>query len=51
MAPPAPYLLVADVGRALLISTIVTLIALFGFGAIEGCMTGTPPWRSGLQWL
>jgi VIT1/CCC1 family predicted Fe2+/Mn2+ transporter len=49
--PLAPYVFVADVGRALLISTIVTLMALFGFGALKGRMTGTPPLRSGLQSL
>ena len=49
--PLAPYMLVGDVGRALLISIIVTLIALFGFGTLKGRMTGTPALRSGLQSL
>ena len=49
--PLAPYVFVADVGRAPHISTIVMLMALFGFGALKGRMTGTPPFRSGLQSL
>ena len=49
--PLAPYMLVADVGRALLTSVAVTLIALFGFGMLKARMTGTPPLRSGLQSL
>ena len=49
--PLAPYMLIADVHRALLTSTIVTLAALLSFGTLKGRMTGTPALRSGVQSL
>jgi VIT1/CCC1 family predicted Fe2+/Mn2+ transporter len=33
------------------VSVVVTLVALFVFGAFKGHFTGTPPLRSGLQTL
>jgi vacuolar iron transporter family protein len=34
---------------ALLVSILVTLIALLAFGYVKGRFTGTRPWRSALQ--
>lgn len=47
--PLAPYMLYADVQTALLVSVIVTLIALFLFGFFKGRFTGVNPLRGGLQ--
>jgi VIT1/CCC1 family predicted Fe2+/Mn2+ transporter len=47
--PLAPYLVVHDVSRALLISAVLTILALFGFGALKGRLTGIAPLASGLQ--
>lgn len=49
--PLAPYVLMRDVGEALLVSSAVTLSALFMFGYLKGRFTGTPAWRSALQTL
>src|SRR3984885_5697727 len=48
--PLAPYILIRqDVNLALVYSVIVTLVALFGFGAIKGHFTGVQPLRGGMQ--
>ncbi|GGJ70226.1 VIT1/CCC1 transporter family protein [Deinococcus aquiradiocola] len=47
--PLAPYALSLSVGRALLWSVVLTLVALFVFGALKGRFTGVPVWRSALQ--
>jgi vacuolar iron transporter family protein len=49
LIPLSPYLLVHTAATALMISVIVTLIALLIFGYIKGRFTGTRPLRSGLQ--
>jgi VIT1/CCC1 family predicted Fe2+/Mn2+ transporter len=49
LIPLAPYLLPVTVGRALVMSSVVTLIALAGFGAVRGRYTGTPPLRGAFQ--
>ena len=49
--PLAPYLFDVPVNTALLLSAIVTGIALAGFGAVKGHYTGTPRWRSALETL
>ncbi len=49
MVPLAPYMIASDLERALRISVIVTLIALFVFGYVKGRMTGISPLRGGLQ--
>jgi vacuolar iron transporter family protein len=49
--PLTPYILVPVAKIALLISVVVTLTALFLFGAFKGYFTGTPPLRSGIQTL
>ncbi len=48
--PLAPYMLIRqDVNMALIYSVVVTLLALFGFGAIKGHFTGVKPVRGGIQ--
>jgi vacuolar iron transporter family protein len=47
--PLSAYLTIADAHSALKVSTLVTLAALLGFGAIKGRFTGAPMLRSGLQ--
>ena len=49
--PLAPYVFIPDAHTALLVSAVVTLIALFVFGVFKGKFTGAPPLRSGLQTL
>jgi vacuolar iron transporter family protein len=49
LVPLAPYMVVGELSRALLISAAVTLAALFVFGFVKGRMTGISPWRGGLQ--
>jgi VIT1/CCC1 family predicted Fe2+/Mn2+ transporter len=47
--PLTPYILIHNLFTALLVSIIVTLIALFLFGYIKGRFTGTKPLKSGFQ--
>jgi vacuolar iron transporter family protein len=47
--PLSPYLLIPNLTTALVVSVIVTLIALLVFGYIKGRFTGTKPVRSGIQ--
>jgi VIT1/CCC1 family predicted Fe2+/Mn2+ transporter len=47
--PLAPYVFIADIQNALVVSAIVTLLALFAFGALKGRLTGSAPLRSGVQ--
>ncbi|GIV78014.1 MAG: hypothetical protein KatS3mg050_2408 [Litorilinea sp.] len=49
LVPLLPYLLWTSIQTALLISVIMTLSALFLFGAIKGHFTGIPVLRSGVQ--
>ena len=49
--PLSPYIFLPSAQSALLVSVIVTLAALFIFGAFKGLFTGTAPLRSGLQTL
>jgi len=49
--PLAPYVFIPYAHTALLVSAVVTLIALFVFGVFKGKFTGAPPLRSGLQTL
>lgn len=42
-------MLIPNLFTALLVSIVVTLIALFLFGYIKGRFTGTKPLRSGFQ--
>jgi VIT1/CCC1 family predicted Fe2+/Mn2+ transporter len=49
LIPLAPYILQKDLHTALLISVVVTLIALFLFGFFKGHFTGLNPLKSGAQ--
>lgn len=47
--PLAPYMILDQASSALHASVIITLIALFVFGAIKGRLTGGGSWRSAIQ--
>jgi VIT1/CCC1 family predicted Fe2+/Mn2+ transporter len=49
LIPLAPYILLKDLHTALLVSVVLTLIALFLFGFIKGRFTGLNPLKSGAQ--
>ena len=49
LVPLAPYMLMAELYRALTVSVAVTLAALFLFGVVKGKFTGISPLRGGLQ--
>jgi vacuolar iron transporter family protein len=49
LIPLAPYMFSHTTSRALLLSIVLTLIALFIFGFVKGRYTGTRPLRSALQ--
>ena len=50
LVPLAPYMLIRqNVTTALIYSIVVTLLALFVFGAIKGHFTGVKPLRGGMQ--
>jgi vacuolar iron transporter family protein len=49
LIPLAPYMLLPSAQVALLVSVLVTLLALAVFGYVKGRFTGAQPWRSGLQ--
>ena len=49
VVPLSPYFFIRDVPTALLLSVVVTLIALFGFGYIKGRFTTPRPFRSAWQ--
>ncbi|GMK40303.1 hypothetical protein PCCS19_33590 [Paenibacillus sp. CCS19] len=47
--PLSPYIWIAESAAALLVSTIVTLLALFVFGYVKGRFTGLKPFKSAWQ--
>jgi vacuolar iron transporter family protein len=47
--PLSPYMVLPSAHVALLVSVLVTLLALAIFGYVKGRFTGARPWRSGLQ--
>ena len=47
--PLGPYIVVSVAHNALIMSVIVTLVALAVFGFIKGRFTGTKPFRGALQ--
>jgi vacuolar iron transporter family protein len=49
LIPLAPYMFSHTTSGALLLSIVLTLIALFIFGFVKGRYTGTRPLRSALQ--
>ncbi len=51
LIPLAPYMLTGDVQRALPISVLVTLTALFAFGLGKARLTGMPSLKGGVQTL
>jgi VIT1/CCC1 family predicted Fe2+/Mn2+ transporter len=51
LIPLLPYVFIPTTSSALIVSVVVTLLALFIFGAVKGRFTGVPPLRSGLQTL
>ncbi|KAI5382754.1 vacuolar iron transporter 1 [Lathyrus oleraceus] len=49
IVPLIPYMFIPKATEAVLVSVIVTLIALFVFGFVKGCFTGNKPVRSALE--
>lgn len=49
LIPLSPYFFVNTAQSALLVSVIMTLVALLIFGFVKGHFTGTNPFRSGIQ--
>lgn len=49
LIPLIPYMIASKVSTALLISGIVTVLALFGFGYIKNKVIGLRPLRGGIQ--
>ena len=49
LVPLAPYMLIHNAHTALIVSVVVTLIALIIFGLVKGRYTGARPLRSALQ--
>ncbi|GER66276.1 hypothetical protein BpJC7_03910 [Weizmannia acidilactici] len=49
LIPLSPYFFVTHASQALLVSVIITLIVLFIFGAVKGRVTGSHPYKSGLE--
>jgi len=49
LIPLSPYIVLNNAYRGLIVSAIVTLIALGVFGFIKGRFTGAQPFRSALQ--
>ena len=47
--PLSSYILIPTASIALIVSIVVTLIALFIFGYVKGKFTGAPPLRSAIQ--
>jgi VIT1/CCC1 family predicted Fe2+/Mn2+ transporter len=47
--PLSPYILIGNASQALVISVVVTLIALFVFGGVKGRFTGAPIVQSAFQ--
>ena len=49
LVPLAPYMLMLDAAQALLVSAVVTLLALAVFGFVKGHFTGVPKFKSAVQ--
>ncbi len=47
--PLLPYMLLREAASALRASVVITLIALFLFGAVKGRLTGGGTWKSAIQ--
>lgn len=51
LIPLVPYMVISTAREGLVVSAIVTLLALFVFGFVKGQLTGISPLRGGLQTL
>jgi VIT1/CCC1 family predicted Fe2+/Mn2+ transporter len=49
LVPLLPYLFIPRPTEALIVSVVLTLIALMIFGYIKGRFTGTAPWKNAIQ--
>jgi VIT1/CCC1 family predicted Fe2+/Mn2+ transporter len=49
LIPLIPYLIFQNMHTALSVSISISAVALFMFGMMEGYITGTRPWRCGLE--
>jgi VIT1/CCC1 family predicted Fe2+/Mn2+ transporter len=49
MVPLSSYMIFEQLHTALMVSVVVTLLALFAFGYVKAKMTGISPFRGGLQ--
>ena len=49
LVPLAPYFILRSVGAALVVSALVTVLALLVFGYVKGTFTGKKPFRSAWQ--
>jgi VIT1/CCC1 family predicted Fe2+/Mn2+ transporter len=49
LVPLAPYFVLRNVGTALVVSAVVTMLALLVFGYVKGTFTGKKPFRSAWQ--
>jgi VIT1/CCC1 family predicted Fe2+/Mn2+ transporter len=49
LVPLVPYMLLHEAHRALVVSVVMTLIALTIFGYVKGRFTGAKAWKSALQ--
>lgn len=49
LIPLLPYMLTGDIGVALIVSAVLTLLALAAFGGVKGWLTGARPLRSSIQ--
>lgn len=49
LIPLIPYMVIASPQTGLVVSAVVTLIALAVFGYIKGSFTGAKPWQSAVQ--
>jgi VIT1/CCC1 family predicted Fe2+/Mn2+ transporter len=47
--PLSPYIFISAAKTGLIVSAVITLIALATFGYFKGCFTGTNPLRSSVQ--
>ena len=49
LVPLSSYMLLDNLQTALMVSVVVTLLALFAFGYFKGKLTGIPPFQGGMQ--
>ena len=49
LVPLSSYMLLYNLQTALMVSVVVTLLALFAFGYFKGKLTGIPPFQGGIQ--